>query len=150
MDRRAFLRRAAIASSGIVAADQLELLDRLGWVRRFFNSILLPSSPHRGPFTVTHAQWNELLQESYVSYVHAGIVQALKPATPFKSRIDHERKLLAGSRYIEAPAPLVWSLEQKPDTFEAENAYVRDHFGPNLVRGVDWDITRTTFPQWNE
>lgn len=38
MDRRAFLRNSALITSGVVAADQLELLDRLGWVRRFFPS----------------------------------------------------------------------------------------------------------------
>lgn len=36
MDRRRFLRNATIAAVGVVAADQLELLERLGWTRRLF------------------------------------------------------------------------------------------------------------------
>lgn len=36
MDRRAFLRNAAVVTAGVVAADQLELVERLGWSRRFF------------------------------------------------------------------------------------------------------------------
>jgi hypothetical protein len=40
MSRRAFLTRSAILAAGVVAVDQLELVDRLGWTRRFF-----PSAP---------------------------------------------------------------------------------------------------------
>lgn len=36
MNRRDFLRRAALVAAGAVAADQVELLDRLGWKRRLF------------------------------------------------------------------------------------------------------------------
>lgn len=36
MNRRDFLRRAALVAAGAVAADQLELVERLGWRRRFF------------------------------------------------------------------------------------------------------------------
>ena len=36
MNRREWLRGAALISAGVVAADQLDLLDRLGWTRRFF------------------------------------------------------------------------------------------------------------------
>lgn len=36
MNRREWLRGAALIGAGVVAADQLELLDRLGWKRRFF------------------------------------------------------------------------------------------------------------------
>lgn len=35
MDRRAFLRGASLIAAG-VAVDQLELVERLGWTRRFF------------------------------------------------------------------------------------------------------------------
>lgn len=36
MNRRDFLRRAALVAAGTVAADQVELLDRLGWKRKLF------------------------------------------------------------------------------------------------------------------
>lgn len=43
MNRRDFLRRAALVAAGAVAADQLELLDRLGWVRRLFSGWRAPA-----------------------------------------------------------------------------------------------------------
>lgn len=36
MNRRQFLRNASLAAAGVVAADQLELIERLGWTRRLF------------------------------------------------------------------------------------------------------------------
>jgi hypothetical protein len=36
MNRRDFLKRLGLATAGIVAADQLEIIERLGWKRRFF------------------------------------------------------------------------------------------------------------------
>lgn len=36
MNRRDFLRRTSAVAAGVVAADQIDLLDRLGWKRRFF------------------------------------------------------------------------------------------------------------------
>lgn len=36
MNRRDFLRRASLIAAGVVAADQIELLDRLGWTRKIF------------------------------------------------------------------------------------------------------------------
>ena len=36
MNRRDWLRGAALLTAGVVAADQLELVERLGWKRRFF------------------------------------------------------------------------------------------------------------------
>jgi hypothetical protein len=36
MERRDFFRRAALVAAGVVAADQLDLLERLTWKRRFF------------------------------------------------------------------------------------------------------------------
>lgn len=38
MNRRDFVRRSAILAAGVVAADQLELVERLGWTRRLFPS----------------------------------------------------------------------------------------------------------------
>lgn len=37
MHRRDFLRRASLLAAGVVAADQLDLVERLGWRRRFFS-----------------------------------------------------------------------------------------------------------------
>lgn len=45
MNRRDFLRRASLVASGAIAADQFELLDRLGWVPRLFGSIAIPDAP---------------------------------------------------------------------------------------------------------
>ena len=36
ISRRDFLRRSALLAAGVVAADQMELLDRLGWTRTLF------------------------------------------------------------------------------------------------------------------
>lgn len=36
MNRRDFLQRAGLIAAGVVAADQLDLLDRLGWKRKLF------------------------------------------------------------------------------------------------------------------
>lgn len=38
MNRRAFFRNAALIAAGAVAADQLELIDRLGWKRKLFSA----------------------------------------------------------------------------------------------------------------
>ena len=39
MNRRDFLRQAAIVATGAIAADQLELLDRLTHRRKYFSSV---------------------------------------------------------------------------------------------------------------
>jgi hypothetical protein len=36
MDRRDFLRRAGLIAAGAVAADQLDLIERMGWRRKLF------------------------------------------------------------------------------------------------------------------
>jgi len=41
MNRRDFLRRSAILTAGVVAVDQLEILDRLGWTRSLFPSVAM-------------------------------------------------------------------------------------------------------------
>ena len=51
MQRREFFRRSAIVAAGVVAADQLDLLGRLGWVRKFFAGADL--TPRR----FTHARY---------------------------------------------------------------------------------------------
>lgn len=45
MDRRDFFRRSAVLAAGVVAADQLELVERLGWKRRFFAGWSEPGKP---------------------------------------------------------------------------------------------------------
>jgi hypothetical protein len=79
MDRRTFLRRSALVASGLVAADQLDLLARLGWVRRFFPSVAVD----RGTVCGTSAQWDALLQEDYL---RASIVHAINTVTPFRTQ----------------------------------------------------------------
>ena len=48
MNRREFLKHAGLIAAGAVAADQLELLDRLGWRRRFF-----PGFTKSDPYFIT-------------------------------------------------------------------------------------------------
>lgn len=36
MNRRDFLKRLGLVAAGVAAADQLEIIERLGWKRRFF------------------------------------------------------------------------------------------------------------------
>jgi hypothetical protein len=43
MNRRDFLKRLGLVTAGIVAADQLEVIERLGWKRRFFPGFTEPS-----------------------------------------------------------------------------------------------------------
>lgn len=45
MNRRAFFRNASLLAAGAVAADQLELVERLGWKRRFFAGWSEPAYP---------------------------------------------------------------------------------------------------------
>jgi hypothetical protein len=60
MDRRAFLRRSAVVAGGVVAADQVELLEKLGgWVRRFFPSAAVAPSPF-GQSTLEYVRVEEL------------------------------------------------------------------------------------------
>lgn len=39
MNRRDFLKRLGLVTAGVVAADQLEIIEKLGWKRRFFASV---------------------------------------------------------------------------------------------------------------
>jgi hypothetical protein len=41
VNRRHFLRNAALVATGAIAADQLDILERLGWTRRMFPSAAL-------------------------------------------------------------------------------------------------------------
>jgi hypothetical protein len=43
--RRDFLRGAALIAAGVVTADTLELLDKIGWRRRFFPGWSAPRYP---------------------------------------------------------------------------------------------------------
>jgi hypothetical protein len=53
MDRRTWLRNAALIAAGAVAADQLDLLERLTWRRRFFPGADIGA---RWPFHWTHVE----------------------------------------------------------------------------------------------
>lgn len=63
MDRREWLKRAALIATGTVAADQLELLDRLGWVRRLFPSAAIPPTYLHQTFTLGFTVSKELLED---------------------------------------------------------------------------------------
>lgn len=81
MNRRDFFRRSALVAAGAVAADQLELLDRLGRVRTMFAGWSAPVDGGGG-ITVTNAQWDALLRETYVS---EGLVSAINTVWPLRS-----------------------------------------------------------------
>lgn len=91
MNRRDFLQRATIVASGAVAADQLELLDRLGWVRRFFTSVAIEpewkhlTDGHRNGAWMTQRQWNELLRDDYSAPV---LLRKAPLNTEYFPRID--------------------------------------------------------------
>lgn len=110
MNRRDFLRRSALIAAGAVAADQLELLDRLGWVRRFFpgfgsegNAWQRLTDGAGNGITCTSEQWDALLTDEYVT---AGLMSAINKTTPlltlFRGRRVAPRSLFAvPDRYIE-------------------------------------------------
>lgn len=39
MNRRDFLRRSAVVAGGLIGADQLEILERIGWRRTLFPGV---------------------------------------------------------------------------------------------------------------
>lgn len=52
MNRRDFFKKASIVAAGIVAADQLEILDRLGWTRKLFPSAAILEEEAIGPYGI--------------------------------------------------------------------------------------------------
>ena len=101
MNRRDFLRRSALVAAGAVAGDQLELLERVG--RRFFPGF--GAGVHRGPYTITSAQWDALLRESYLA---ADIEAMTLLETPFKAKLEGKKILGPGRRDIYP----VWTRDQ--------------------------------------
>lgn len=84
MNRREWLRGATQISAGVVAADQLELLDRLGWKRRFFAGadFTSPYDARRfsvfagGDFTV-----GDLISNNTLGGNTLGVVMRMRPLT---------------------------------------------------------------------
>jgi hypothetical protein len=68
MDRRTFLRRSAIVATGAVAADEIELLEKLGdWTRRFFPSAAFV--PDASPFGYSVMEMAAIYQRtSFAAY----------------------------------------------------------------------------------
>lgn len=81
MDRREFLRRAALIAAGTVAVDQLDLLDRLGWVRRFFPGWSAPTSHS---IALTSSDWDALLRKVYCD----AVIPALALETPLIHKLS--------------------------------------------------------------
>jgi hypothetical protein len=112
LDRRSFLRRAALVAGGVVAADQLEILDRLGWVRSLFPGWRATTSGRalltlaEQPFVTSLAHWDALLRESYL---HTDIVAAINTATPFKAKLGMGR---TPKRLTEKPREYLWSMNE--------------------------------------
>jgi len=92
MNRRDFLRRSAVVATGAVAADQLEILEKLGgWARKFFPGFGSGrdafESWHRGPsLTVMQAEWDHLLREVYSQH-RIEIIRSLEMPSPFKAKL---------------------------------------------------------------
>ena len=66
MNRRDWLKRTALLAAGTIAADQLELLDRLGWTRTVFPSISLGAD--RFHYDLGFLITEEMLED--IAYVH--------------------------------------------------------------------------------
>jgi hypothetical protein len=65
------MQRAGLVAAGAVAADQLELLDRLGWVRSLFPGWGAPTSG-RAILTLaesTYPAWEAIGADAYVMCV---------------------------------------------------------------------------------
>ena len=77
MNRRDFLRRSALVAAGAVAADQVELLERLTH-RRVFSSIDVHGSPHENYLDQHSRPWSVAVitavdpAHSTISVVSAG------------------------------------------------------------------------------
>jgi hypothetical protein len=74
VNRREFLRRAAVVAAGSVAVDQLELLDRLGWKRTLFASApLQPRTFQVGwqhTFEIVDAPKSVIVEQPYGIVTH--------------------------------------------------------------------------------
>lgn len=145
MNRRDFLRRASFAASGIVAADQFELLDRMGWVRRFFASFCMrrEERPWQGYPPITNSQWDKLLQENYVK---DSLSFAIEFAKPFESALVSTHRMVEGSERIYAAAPVLWTPPERlavnvPAIEESRAKSLRD-----LIPREN--ISTSTIPEW--
>lgn len=63
MNRRDFFKKASIVAAGIVAADQLEILDRLGWTRKLFPSATILEEEAIGPYGIFHYEVGLLVSQ---------------------------------------------------------------------------------------
>lgn len=102
MDRRAFLRNAVIVAAGAIAADQLELVERLGWRRRFFSGF------GAGVPTL----WGDGEHDDTLG------LQALLNARPFKNRTGRKITQMPGltvipDRIFRVSEPLLVSGQSK-------------------------------------
>ena len=96
MDRRRFLRRAALIAAGAVAADQIELLERLTWRRRFFPGWSPASSwpalriyDYHGTLLAELSQpgpWTRVLRAGTIARAEYG-------KTPIDLRLDNQHVL---------------------------------------------------------
>lgn len=75
MDRRAFLRGASLITAGIVAADQLALLEKLTWTRTMFPSAEIVAAPG---LPITQSELDALLKQAY-SEVRLGLANSITP-----------------------------------------------------------------------
>jgi hypothetical protein len=101
MDRRQFLKNAALIAAGAIAGDQLSLLERLGWKRRFFPSAQLyrVTKYYETGFVIS----SEIVEDDLYgsrrhlsrSYLEAAVAKGILIPTPFAN-------------------PKSWALDQLP------------------------------------
>jgi len=94
MNRRDFLRNAAIITAGAIAADQLELLERLAPRRLYWPGFDFGQSPR---YVATLSDWDRLLRTVYTEY---DIPDLFPVQTPLARRLIRPIAL-AGGGYRE-------------------------------------------------
>lgn len=82
MNRRTWLKRSAMMAAAGVAADQLDLVDRLLWKRTLYPSIAL-GNPYE--FNVGFLITDEMLQDMLV-YVDRDMIRCYKTSLHFVNR----------------------------------------------------------------
>jgi hypothetical protein len=76
MNRRDFLKRLGLVTAGVVAADQLEIIERLGWKRRFFPGFTpAPKFVHKS-FALGFTISQEMIEDDIYLMDHETFVKA--------------------------------------------------------------------------
>jgi len=113
MDRRQFLRNVALIAAGAIAADQLELLERLAPRRLYFYGENVRGTGRQQFYGVSTAEWDRLLREVYMgdTYGLSLLERTIVRDTPLARRVIRPIARRHGRGYdqavYEALPPLV-------------------------------------------